>query len=423
MSKNLIYAADFGTSNSLLAAASNSESVLPIELDSLGKDKSILRSLMYFPKHGEPSFGQSAIENYIEESGDGRFIRSIKKYLPVDSFSGTQINGTVYSLEELIGRFLREMKYRADIYFDADVEKIVLGRPAKFSAQEEKDRLAQSRLEEAAKQAGFKEISFFAEPLAAAYSYRKNLKEEKIVLVVDLGGGTSDFTVIKIGPNKHKPEDTLSIGGVSIAGDSLDGCIMSEKVSPHFGSKLTYKLPMSSNRLTMPPTLKAKLSSPADITLMGRSGIMSFLNEIRKARLKPSDEVYLEQLFSLITENLGFSVFEKIEEAKRELCTGEDHLFEYLEDEIDIEEKITNDEFVEITENKILSIFDCLDEVLKNAGISADKVDSICCTGGTSKVPAIKTGLLKRFGEEKIHSFKNFHSVINGLAERACELS
>ena len=135
-------------------------------------------------------------------------------------------------LEDLIGYFLLEMKKRAERTLGVEVTDVLLGRPAKFSNDPVKDGLAQFRLQKAAQLAGFKTVSFLPEPLAAALDLRKRLTEMKTVLVVDLGGGTSDFTVIRIGPKEFESSDVLAIGGVSVAGDAVDGEFMKTHVAP-----------------------------------------------------------------------------------------------------------------------------------------------------------------------------------------------
>lgn len=423
MPSNRTYAIDFGTSNSLLAGSLETDTFSPIELDPYQEDSTILRSIMFFSKHHPVTFGQNAIDKYIEESGEGRLIRSVKKYLPAKSFTGTQIQGEVYGLENLIACFLREMKTRADQHFQEDVTKAVLGRPALFSEDPEKDKLAQSRLEAAAREAGFKEIEFFAEPLAAAYEYQKQIDSEKIFLVVDLGGGTSDFTVLRVNPKEKTKSEVLSLGGISVAGDKLDGQIMREIISPHFGSQVEYKMPLSKNILTMPSSLKSQLSSPADITLMQQKDIMAFLNEVKKGAVAEADKDRMEQLFSLISGNLGFALFESIEKSKREVCSKGKTQFLFEEDDIFIQDQYDYERFKQVNSEKVDSIFSTMDNVLQESGVKSDSIDSICCTGGTSKVPMIKEGLLNRFGEEKISTFKNFHSVIQGLSERALEIT
>ncbi|NQZ00445.1 MAG: Hsp70 family protein [Bdellovibrionales bacterium] len=422
MSNSLIYAIDFGTSNSLLSAAQQQKPLQPIALDRSNSDPTILRSLMYFPKKGAPSFGRQAIEQYTKDSAEGRFIRSIKKYLPAKSFQGTQIGGKVYGLEDLISCFLTEMKSRADQHFNEDVRSVVLGKPARFSMDDEKEELAKKRLVSAAVASGFKHVEFLPEPLAAAFSYRKQVEDEQNLLVVDLGGGTSDFTVIRLHHDRFRDEDVLAIGGVSVAGDALDGEIMAEIIAPNFGSKIQYQFPMSSNVLTMPPILKHKLSSPADITLMGNTDIMEFLAQVKKCNVSDEAKDQLEQLFVLINDNLGFALFSEIEKSKVQVCAEQLASFAFETDEIWVKEQFDFNAFADVVAKKIASILNCLDETVKHSGLSFDEIDLICMTGGTSKVPLIRTALTERFGERKISTFNSFHSVIQGLAERAAQL-
>ncbi len=418
----MVLAVDFGTSNTLLAIVEDGVNKGTHPIDPDAKDQSIMKSVLYFPKGEDPYFGQAAINTYNDNFGEGRFIQSIKKYLPIKSFKGTQINNKFYSIEEIIACFLRELKDRVQFQRGKSSDEILLGRPAKFSMNVESHQLAVDRLEKAAQLAGFKDIHFCPEPIAAAFEFKKTLTSEKIVLVVDLGGGTSDFTVIRLSDKKFSQDDVLGLGGISVAGNSLDGCIMKDKVSKHLGSNLSYQLPMSSNVLTMPQSLKYNLMSPADIVLMSKKNIMSFLNELKKCSLNELDKSYLNNLFTLIDCNLGYSMFASIESTKLELCAVQESQFSFSQDGICIEESITYNEFKDMTQSKINEIFKTLDSVMTEAQVNSSNIDLICCTGGTSHVPEVKSKLLNRFGEEKIKTFRNFHSVINGLGERALEL-
>ncbi|MCB0414209.1 MAG: Hsp70 family protein [Bdellovibrionales bacterium] len=421
MKKEIIYGIDFGTSNSLLSASIDKVPCPPIPLDDHHLEKSILRSLMYIPKKGKAYFGHQAIEKYTEEEGEGRFIRSIKKYLPKQSFKGTQINGKVYTLENIVSRFLAEMKTRADAHFGQEVDSVILGRPAKYSQNPEEDTLAEKRMRSAAELAGFKHIEFLPEPLAAAYDFRKSLKEEKIVLMVDLGGGTSDFTIIRLHPKLWTQDDVLSLGGISVAGDDLDGAIMEKKIAIHFGSEVRYKFPFSDNFLTMPPSLRLHLSSPADIVQLSRSDIMSFLTEVKKCKLNNEDDERMEQLFDLIQENLGFALFDHIEKLKIDVCSKTQGFFHFETESILVDEEYSREEFENHIYSKTEKIFACLDEVIQQASLKTQQIDLICCTGGTSKVPLVQQKLIERFGEEKINTYSSFQSVIQGLAEKATQ--
>lgn len=418
----MIYAIDYGTSNSLLSAAEKVQIYDPIILDPLNEDPTIFRSIIFFPTTGGAHFGRAAVKAYGDHRAEGRLLRSIKKYLPVKSFSGTMIGSDFYPLEELIGRFLREMRLRANEKFGREVESVVMGRPARFANADEGDKLAQARLEKAAKLAGFKHVEFYAEPLAAAHEYRKHLTAEKLVLVADLGAGTSDFTVLRLGKGPLRDQDVLSVGGISVAGDALDSTIMDGEVAGYLGTEVQYRLPLSSNVLKMPPDIRGKLSSPADIALMTKQDIIHFLRSVQKSALDEDSKEKLDRLFVLIEENLGFQIYEVIESSKRNVCRdGKSKLlFDYPG--IDLETRFEYDDFRDWSWEKLKLILESLDETVKVAGVKLGDIDLVCCTGGTAKVPEFSEQLKLRFGNAKIEQFDNFHSVIKGLAERAREL-
>ncbi|MEZ4871600.1 MAG: Hsp70 family protein [Bdellovibrionales bacterium] len=404
---------DFGTSNSLVSYVRPGEPARVLTIDNNHSDPHIMRSLMYFPfEDGEPSFGQNAIQNYIKAQGQGRFIRSVKKFLPAKSFKATQIKGQIYSLEEIIGRFLRELKHRADALTGEDVQRVLLGRPARFHIDDERDQLAQDRLKEAAERAGFEVIAFCPEPLAAALDYQQQIQRPKKVLVVDLGGGTSDFTIIRLKPGPQETLETLGLNGVSVAGDKLDGSLMTTFIGPYFGTEVQYKFPMGNNVLTMPPELKSRLASPADITLLLKSDIMSFIRDLKKSILSPADEDRLENLFALVEENLGFALYEEIEKTKQTVCSEQVSRFQFENSGIEISLNLTYDDFIQCNSSHFNQIFGAIDSLMESAQLSPQEIDTVFTTGGTSRVPFIQKKLVEMFGAEKLHHQEAFHSVI-----------
>lgn len=416
------FAIDYGTSNSLLAATDGTVTTPPVALDPLAPDPTVLRSVLYFPSQNLCYYGQAAIDMYGENQAEGRLIRSIKKYLPSESFVGSWIDDRMVRLEDLISYFLLEMKKRASIELGVESDTLLLGRPAKFSDDSAKDRLAQYRLAKAAELAGFKHVEFLAEPLAAAFELRKRLTESKTVLVVDLGGGTSDFTVIRIGPHAYRDEDLLAIGGVSVAGDVIDGAIMKDEIAPWFGSKVKYKVPMGRNVLEMPKSLLDHICSPADIAQLRRSEYMDFFRNVRSWALTNDDKEKLDRLFVLVEDQLGFELFERIDSTKRAFSTVERATFSFDYPGIEIKEEITKAEFDNLVAQPTEKILNVMDDTLKAAGLIPEKIDLVYCTGGTSKLGLIQDGLRARFSEEKIVKTNFFHSVIEGLAARAKEL-
>lgn len=415
-----MYAIDFGTSNSLLAAASRDATCPPIPLDDRAADPSVFRSILFFSDDSRWSFGAGALADYVAEGQRGRFIRSVKRFLPVASFNDTRIGARKVLLEELVGMFLREMRVRANAHFGgADVRRVMLGRPARFSDDEDSDQLAESRLRRAAAFAGFEDIHFCPEPLAAAYDFRSTRPGANTFLVADFGGGTSDYTVARLDPKRADALDVLAIGGVAQAGDAFDGALMRHGIAPHFGSKVRYQVPFGSNWLEMPAPLMERLCSPADICILDRRDVLDFLKGVRAGSASEDDKERVDQLLVLIEDGLGFQIFEAIEHQKRELSKHESATFNFEYPGIDVHETMTRAHFESASTRVSSSILTRLDDTLERAGLSASDIDRVCSTGGTAKVPVIKHGLETRFGADKLQALSSFHAVIQGLAERA----
>lgn len=418
-----IYAIDFGTSNSLLAAANAEATCPPVPLDAAAKDPTLLRSLLFFGDGGHFSCGAAAIADFVEGGLNGRFIRSVKKYLPDRGFSGTQIGTRTMAMENIIGRFLRVMRERADAHFGVAVDRVVLGRPAKFSTDDEADHYAEERLRRAAEIAGFREVTFCPEPVAAAHDFHLQLDRPTTLLVADFGGGTSDYTVVRMHEQRFQPSDVLALGGVSLAGDVLDGCIMRRKVAPHFGADVTYRAALGSNVLPMPRPIIEKLCSPADMTVLRHRDILAFLEDVRSSSLGPDDRRRMDQLLTLVEDSLAFQIFDAIERSKCALSDSEQTEIAFDYPSIHIREAMTRAEFESASEKPMDAILASLDRTVAAAGLTTDDIDVVCCTGGTAKVPRIARAIEARFGREKVRQLRSFHSVVQGLAERARQVA
>lgn len=435
----MIYAIDFGTSNSLLAAADQQGAKGFAPLDPDAADTAVLRTLLYFPNSSELYYGSKAVQEFIQRDHTGRFIRSVKKQLPSRSFVGTYVDNRAFNLEDLIGLFLGEVRKRANQYFDEDVTRVVLGRPARFAIDDGDDRFAEGRLERAARIAGFKEIEFFPEPVAAALGYARNqskpegavdhqssviqMNREKLVLAADFGGGTSDFTIYKLGGKTFHSSDVIGMGGIPLAGDALDSALMYHRISPYFGTGVQYKVPFGSNVLTMPKNLMDRICHPGEISLLRKQDTLEFFRNVKQWALGSEDREKIDRLFILLNDQLGFPLFEKVEATKRSLSTLDPTEFIFDYPEIEIREPIYRQEFEDYAKSPLNLIMRNLDETLKLAQIKPDQIDEVLCTGGTAKVPWIRRALIERFGSEKMHDLDPFRGVARGLMERAIELA
>ncbi|TAE47586.1 MAG: Hsp70 family protein, partial [Bacteroidetes bacterium] len=238
-----VYGIDFGTSNSALA-------VLDTRQREVVKIFTV-PSVLFFPDEVQPGqppvhfVGDDAVTRYVESERQGRFMKSVKRVLPNKSFEFTRIHGKKYTAEDLVALIIAHLKREADLFVGEAVTTAVIGRPVVFDEHPEKDALAQERLGRAVRQAGIETAFFQLEPIGAAFTYERQLDREELVLVADFGGGTSDFTVMKLRPEAaHSPDrqaDMIAKGGIYIGGDNFDSSIMWEKGTPHFGRGMEYE--------------------------------------------------------------------------------------------------------------------------------------------------------------------------------------
>jgi hypothetical chaperone protein len=416
-----VYAIDFGTSNSLLAAASRARVFEPVPLDPSAPDPTILRSILCFPDAGGVHVGVEALREFVEHGGEARLLRSIKHHLGVRSFRGTILRGRLVSAEDLVATLLRQMRVRADAHFGAEVTAVLLGRPVHFDGED--DVFAEARLRKAATLAGFEEIHFLPEPVAAARAFGAVAEREEVALIGDFGGGTSDFTVLRIGPRPLERRDVLAVGGVAVAGDALDASLMRAPVSRHFGAEVQYRMPFGKNVLRMPRGVMQYLCSPAHLSMLQRRDIATFLADVRQGSLTDDDRRRIDQLTTLVDDTQGFHVFEAIERGKVALSSAEKAEIRFSHPGIELRERVTRKAFEEGSRREVDEILACLDGTVAASGVAPADIGVVCCTGGTAKVPRLAAEIRRRFPAARLEQFKGFHSVVEGLAQAARELA
>ncbi len=417
--KETTLAIDFGTSNSLVGAIHHGERVESLPVDPLAPDPTLMRTLLYFPDGDTCYYGSDAIRQFVDNEMEGRLFRSFKAHLPNPNYLGSIVDKRVLSLETLIGIFLLELKKRSEKILGVGIHRAVIGRPARYSMDEAAEGFAIRRMQKAAEFAGFKQIVFVAEPLAAALEYRRHLKQEKNVLIGDFGGGTSDFTVMKMSEKPFQPEDVLGIDGSPLAGDALDSVFMSERLNRTFGAQAAYRLPMSSNVLTMPNSVMERLNKPAHIVHLKERETYNFIREVQKCTLKDQDKELLQRLFVLIEDQQIFPFFEEIEKTKRSLSLKATAPFQFDYPDLETDEVFSQKEFEVWAEKVRIPLFAALDRCLSQAQLKDLQIDLVFLTGGTAHVPFVRGIFEKRFGIEKIKRGDFFHSVLSGLIEAA----
>lgn len=419
-----IFGLDFGTSNSALSLNSDSQ-VTRVDIDPFNKNGTTRKSLIYYDESEKKLFsGQQAVDLYIENDANGRYVQSIKSFLTDKTFDRTEIGGKSYEIEQLIAVILKEIKKIGENKSGEAINDVVLGRPVVFSEDKDLDTFAEKRLISAAKIAGFKNVYLQLEPIAAALSYESKLPEgkEKLVFVGDFGGGTSDFTIIKTTGGKQKiksdrKDDILSTGGVYIGGDFFDSQIMWERVSTYFGRYL--KLHDMDSRISGGEAQNnfpiAILKNLCKWHYIPRLGAPKTLQSIRELKYLADNVQPIENIINLIEENYGYNLFAAIEKVKCELSSHKESEFFFKENTLIIEESITRPEFEKMIHAEVLTIKSCVETVLKKAGLKASDIDIVFLTGGSSFIPCIKHYFGKEFSRGEIVQADPFTSVAYGL--------
>lgn len=352
--------------------------------------------------------GAGAVREYFEEIdyGVGRLVQGIKTALKSPYFKGTTIFGQYFTLEDLIKTYVGEAKRKADEQVGEPINNLVVGRPVYFSPDPAKDKAAQDRLENALQQVGFSSIQFVFEPVAAAKQFiALSGKKAQLVFVFDFGGGTLDTAIVSAG----KESKVLAADGVYIGGDLLNADILKAKLWPYFGSQNVW----GDKRLPMPIHIYESLNSWFSIPNLNNPEMMDLFERLR---YKNSNPYALDRFVHLIRANLGFDLYESIENAKKNLSFEDHSVITFKEGPIDINTEITRSEFEEIITPRVDEIRSVVLRTLKEAKVEPDQIDVVVRTGGSSLIPIFETMLVDIFGREKIHQFETFTSIAAGLA-------
>lgn len=415
---------DFGTTNSAIAVANSDRQAT---LATFAGSSGAFRSILYFPakergsqQKAETKAGPDAINSYLEADTKGRLIVSIKSYLASRLFTSTSINGRNYTLEELIAIILRRLRVAVTEQFDTSASRVVLGRPVRFAGAdtEADEKLALQRLQTAAELAGFKEVSFELEPVAAAYQYETQLDHDELVLIGDFGGGTSDFTLAQLGPGRKKDGKSPVIGtsGVAIAGDTFDSRIMMRLVAPKLGLGSQYV--SLGKELPVPVWVYTQLSSWHHMFLLKDPKTMRILREVKNQATEPEK---VAALIQIITENLGYALYRAVEQTKVGLTEQEIAAFVFSQSIVHMEDSLERWKFESWIQEDIQTIAARVRSLLDQCGVKSSDIGSVFLTGGSSFVPVVRRFFSRTFGAGKLKSGEELTTVAKGLALRALE--
>lgn len=404
---------DFGTTNTTAAIAGTNMSPCIVPL----AGKSVIPTTMFFEKNTDRFFwGEDAIEKYMDAE-DGRFLRSLKRVLGTNLMDiGTVINGKNRSFQTIIGSFIKNVKSEIDAVAGYSVERVVMGRPVHFRDNDAQgDARAQIELEQIAKEAGFKDTLFQYEPIAAAFAHERHLHEEQLAAVIDIGGGTSDFTIIRLGgahaQNTDRKDDILANTGIRIGGNDFDKQLSLNTFMPTFGMGTEYG---TGNKI-----LPVPISHYFDLSEWSRINSLYTYKELNlvKSVLKTahSPESY-HHMLEIISHQLGHMVLACVENTKIDLTNHDsiDVPLEFLSSKIIIH--ANKKEFEASIEQQTIKILKAINECVKFAAINPHDVQLIVLTGGSTEIPYIRDTLCGVFPNARVSGGDKLSSVGLGLA-------
>ena len=403
---------DFGTSNSAMAfvGADGLAHAVPLE-----RDEPMLPTAVFFnAEERSIHFGREAVALYLT-GVDGRLMRSLKSLLGSSLLEEqTRVPEGMVNFRDVIARFVREMRERACTRLGRDVRRVVLGRPVHFVDEDPaRDRRAQDALLQAATAAGFEEISLELEPIAAAFDYERRVSRETVVLIVDIGGGTSDFTVVRLGPERAKRrdrrDDILATAGVHIGGTDYDRKLSLERVMPLLGLRH-----IGPSGREVPSGVFFDLSTWHLINWLYSP---KALRDAQALKRSYSDTALHDRLMNVLRERHGHRIAAEVEQAKiRTSISDAPTTIDLSTVEPGLAPQLSATQTAVDLAALLASVVECAHECIRKAGLHATQLDGLYLTGGSSALRPFQQLLRREFPQSAIIVGDLFGGVAAGLA-------
>ena len=406
---------DFGTSNSTLGRVDANGVPQLVELED---GQPTMPSVLFFGFEDDRlHYGRAAVAEYVS-GADGRLMRSLKSVLGTALFADTtRVKARRLGFGEIIGSYVGELKRRAEAGLGGELTRVVMGRPVHFVDDDPvADKAAQGQLEAAVKAQGFADIAFQFEPIAAALDYERQVAGEKLALIIDLGGGTSDFSLVRVSPDRagrpDRTDDILATAGVHIGGTDFDRLLAMSWVMPELG--------LGSR------TLDGKRHLPVapynDLSTWHRINRLydaKALRDLRSTMREAREADKVETFVMLVEERLGHRLIGAVEAAKIALSDSDEVAFSFAVRERVIETPITVSQLGEALAASIGRLEKTIAETVRLAGIGAGDIDSMILTGGSTLVPAVAGRLRAMMPDAEVVRTDVLGSVGMGLALEA----
>lgn len=402
---------DFGTSNTTLGVADGAGArLVPLEGSSV-----TIPSILFFDFESDRTVYGRAASGLSGGGADGRMMRSLKSVLGSSlADESVRFKRRTISFLELIGGFIGELKRRAEVDLGYALDSVVVGRPAHYVDDNPlADREAQAQMESAVRAQGYRHIAFQFEPIAAALDYEQSVSREEIGLVIDLGGGTSDFSIVRVSPERARADDRssdiLATGGVHIGGTDFDRLLSLKKAMPALG----YQTPTADGKRPLPSGPYVDLATWHRINRLYAPEV---LRELRHTQREARDPRRVADMMSIVAHREGHRLASAVEEAKIALTQDDAVRLAFQGEEVTLTNAVGRDELDAVLAASIDKIADTIGLTLAMAGLRAEQIETLILTGGSTQIPAILERLRSLFPAARFVDTDAFGSVGLGLA-------
>ena len=402
---------DFGTSNSTVGVVENGRPGLL----ALEDGQATLPSAIFFDfEGGAPLFGRRAIGDYTD-GVEGRLMRALKSVLGSSlAHEKTRIKARSIAFTDIIGLFVHHLKERLESHAGGPVENVVLGRPVQFVDDDPKaDAEAQAELEKAARRQGFSHIDFQYEPIAAALDYERTVAREELALIVDMGGGTSDFSVVRVSPERaaasDRKADILANRGIHIGGTDFDRLLSIAHVMPELG----YLTPTRDGKRNLPAGYFIDLATWQRINLLYTPRAMLDLRQIRFEAARPD---LVERMIEVVEQRFGHALATKVEKAKIALTDNDEAAIEVALPGAKFTAGLTRRSLEDTIRAEVGRVTQTVADTLSQAGVKPADITAVFLTGGSTAIPLARHSILSLVPGAKVAQGDAFGSVGLGLA-------
>jgi hypothetical chaperone protein len=432
---------DFGTSNSGVALY-DGQHVRLLPVDPKNVIPEVIKTVLYITRDYRTSIGQEAVENYyrdnvnrhrhyvkqwageidvyggdmhyvrdvyvyVDELKPGRLLQYLKTALRKEGYAGTQVFERYFTVGDLAKTYLSLLKQRAEDVLGEPIHSATLGRPVKFSESPEQDHKAQETLRQAAHEAGFKDVDFELEPIAAALDYEQSITRPQNVVIFDFGGGTLDIAVMRLGDPRKR--EVYASGGVDIAGSDFDRAIIENRMLPHFGL----------GHVRHHPEILEMIHAIPDWMALPELGTPINRNILDKAIQAGTAPIQVKALRGLIYNDLAFTFYNRVEAGKIALSSDGATIISLEDKDIALWELYTRHQFETDIQHYLVDVEKVLLDTIARSDLEPAQIDAVVKTGGSSNIPLFTEMLARIFGREKVKQSNAFTSVVAGLAIKA----